>query len=70
MIAPSPANRSRAPPGFFLGSHRPAWLQRTALPLFLSDRTLRRYRTLPVACGPWALDSGAFTELSQHGTWA
>jgi hypothetical protein len=35
--------------------------------LFISDRRLRTYRTLPRAA--WALDSGGFTELSGHGTW-
>ncbi len=54
---------------FFLGTHRPNWLARTTVPLFVSDRTLRTYKTLPVAKATWALDSGGFTELSQHGTW-
>lgn len=39
------------------------------MPLFVSDRTLRRYKTLPTAKGVWALDSGGFTELSTHGSW-
>lgn len=55
---------------FFLGTHRPNWLARTTVPLFVSDRTLRTYKTLPIAKATWALDSGGFTELSQHGTWA
>ena len=55
---------------FFLGTHRPHWLANTTVPLFVSDRTLRAYKTLPRARGSWALDSGGFTELSQHGTWA
>lgn len=55
---------------FFLGTHRPSWLARTTVPLFVSDRTLRTYKTLPIAKATWALDSGGFTELSQHGTWA
>ena len=53
---------------FFLGTHRPNWLARTTVPLFVSDRTLRIYKTLPHATATWALDSGGFTELSQHGT--
>ncbi|GAA3068470.1 hypothetical protein GCM10010464_35860 [Pseudonocardia yunnanensis] len=39
------------------------------MPLFVSDRTLRGYKTLPTAKGTWALDSGGFTELSTHGSW-
>lgn len=54
---------------FWLGSHMPGWLGRTAVPLFISHRRLRRYRTLPRALGPWALDSGGFSELSLHGRW-
>jgi hypothetical protein len=57
------------PMRFFLGTHQPCWLRRTDVPLFVSDRTLRRYRRLPYAHGPWALDSGGFTELSTHGSW-
>ena len=55
---------------FFLGTHRPNWLAHTTAPLFVSDHTLRAYKTLPIAKAAWALDSGGFTELSQHGTWA
>ena len=39
------------------------------MPLFISDRRLRTYKTLPRAATTWALDSGAFTELSRHGSW-
>ncbi|MET9260453.1 hypothetical protein [Amycolatopsis sp. NPDC004079] len=55
---------------FYLGTHRPAWIARTIVPLFVSDRTLRGYKTLPRAIGTWALDSGGFTQLSQYGTWS
>lgn len=54
---------------FFLGTHRPNWLADTTVPLFISDRQLHRYKTLPRANRPWALDSGGFTELQVHGTW-
>jgi hypothetical protein len=30
---------------------------------------LRRYKTLPKARCSWALDSGAFSEISKHGKW-
>jgi hypothetical protein len=64
-------------PRFFLGSHQPGWLARphldgpdsTPVPLFISDRRLRRYRRLPRAITWWALDSGGFTELATHGSW-
>jgi hypothetical protein len=55
---------------FFLGTHLPGWLGWAGVPLFVSDRRLRTYRRLPRAAGPWALDSGGFTELSTYGSWA
>ncbi|WP_033222224.1 DUF7221 family queuine tRNA-ribosyltransferase-like protein [Kitasatospora phosalacinea] len=54
---------------FFLGTHQPDWLARTSVPLFVSYRRLANRKTLPRAIGPWALDSGGFTELSMHGEW-
>jgi hypothetical protein len=59
-----------AGPLFLLGTHQPGWLGRARVPLFVSDRRLRRYRRLPAAAAWWALDSGGFTELSTFGTWA
>lgn len=52
-----------------LGTHQPHWLGLLSTPLFVSHRRLRSYKTLPVARGSWALDSGGFTELSMHGRW-
>lgn len=54
---------------FFLGTHHASWLTRTDVPLFISRRSIDGRRTLPRACGTWALDSGGFTELSLHGRW-
>ncbi len=54
---------------FYLGTHRGGWLSRLDVPLFVSHRTLARYKTLPVARTRWALDSGGFTELSTYGEW-
>lgn len=54
---------------FFLGVHEPAWLARTSVPLFVSHRRLARRVVMPVAVGPWALDSGGFSELSMFGGW-
>jgi hypothetical protein len=55
---------------FYLGTHQPGWLARTDVPLFVSHRRLAPRRGLPRARGPWALDSGGFTELSMRGGWA
>ncbi|SDM99522.1 hypothetical protein SAMN04488074_13125 [Lentzea albidocapillata subsp. violacea] len=55
---------------FYLGTHQPAWLSRDlGVPLLVSHRRLAGRRSLPRASGPWALDSGGFTELSLHGRW-
>lgn len=54
---------------FFLGTHRPNWLELLDVPLFVSHRTLAPRKRLPVARQPWALDSGGFTELSTYGAW-
>lgn len=54
---------------FWLGTHETSWLQRTDVPLFISHTRLRQRVRLPRARGPWALDSGGFTELDRHGGW-
>lgn len=57
---------------FYLGTHRPYWLRYSQfkdIPLFVSDRTLRRYKNLPESITEWACDSGGFTELSTYGEW-
>lgn len=56
-------------PLFYLGTHHEAWLAHVDVPLFVSDRRLRRRRRLPRARCRWALDSGAFSELREHGRW-
>lgn len=60
---------STGTPVFFLGTHHPGWLSNLTVPMFVSDRRLRTYKTLPRARSSWALDSGGFTELSAYGTW-
>jgi hypothetical protein len=52
---------------FYLGTHEPAWLGRLDVPLFVSHRRLARRATLPASSTVWALDSGAFSELTLHG---
>ena len=54
---------------FWLGTAEDSWLKRASVPLFVSARRLRRRVALPRAIGPWALDSGGFTELSTYGRW-
>lgn len=54
---------------FYLGTSTPAWLGRTDVPLFVSRARLAGLQKLPRALGPWALDSGGFTQLSLHGCW-
>lgn len=54
---------------FYLGTHKPHWLWRTTTPLFLSRRRLVERKALKPSFGPWALDSGGFTELQLHGHW-
>jgi hypothetical protein len=54
---------------FFLGTHKPDWLERADVPLFVSHRELSKRKTSYNAKVPWALDSGGFTELSQRGRW-
>lgn len=54
---------------FWLGTHQPQWLGRTAVPLFLSRRRLALRRRLARAAGPWAIDSGGFSELLLFGGW-
>ena len=39
------------------------------MPLFISRRRLEKLNRLPQAKGPWAIDSGGFTELSTYGRW-
>jgi hypothetical protein len=58
-----------ARPTFWLGTHKPAWLKRTSVPLFVSRRSIADMRTPPRALGPWVLDSGGFTEIGTHGRW-
>jgi hypothetical protein len=65
------AEPAQPSPTFYLGTHLPHWLRlpSIAVPLFVSDRRLRHYRTLPRANTGWALDSGGFTELARYGSW-
>jgi hypothetical protein len=50
---------------FWLGTHEVGWLERMTVPLFISRVRLEKRKVLPRARGPWALDSGGFTQLNQ-----
>lgn len=54
---------------FYLGTHKPHWLGLTEHRLFISRRQLTLIKHPPRSLGPWALDSGGFTELSTFGKW-
>ena len=54
---------------FYLGTDRVNWLSQITIPLMVSHRVLHSRKTMPRAIGPWVLDSGAFSEVSQHGKW-
>ncbi|MFJ4680562.1 hypothetical protein [Kitasatospora sp. NPDC088783] len=56
-------------PRFWLGIHHPNWLERTDIPLFVSNPCLNGRKSFPRARGPWVLDSGAYSELALHGGW-
>lgn len=54
---------------FYLGTHHPNWLGEVAVPLFVSRNRLHQRKSFPQALAPWALDSGAFSEVSKYGEW-
>lgn len=54
---------------FYLGTHQPAWLRQTDVPLFVSTRRLSHRHHLPRARGAVAIDSAGYSELSLYGEW-
>lgn len=67
-LHPDPGTDVR--PTFFLGAPHAHWLRHARVPLFLSHNTLRKCQwRIPRPRGPWALDSGGFTEITAHGRW-
>lgn len=58
---------------FYLGAHRPRWLEISPVPLFISYHTLSGYRRggdhFPKGHCEWALDSGGFNHIARHGEW-
>ncbi|MFE9950237.1 hypothetical protein ACFYRJ_22285 [Streptomyces sp. NPDC005531] len=54
---------------FYLTTHKRHWVKLTHVPLFLKSEHFAVARTLPEALGPYAVDSGGFSELQRHGQW-
>lgn len=54
---------------FWTGAPEPVWLARSAHPWMVSRRRFLRQKSHRASIGRWVLDSGGFTEVSQHGTW-
>ncbi|WP_234319625.1 hypothetical protein [Streptomyces sp. KE1] len=77
MTQPTPIRREtlpgvparREPMRFYLTTHKRHWVRLTGVPLFLKSEHFAVARTLPQALGPYAVDSGGFSELQKHGRW-
>ncbi|MGW9305831.1 deazapurine DNA modification protein DpdA family protein [Streptomyces cyaneofuscatus] len=72
MTHPTPI-RELPPPGggmrFYLTTHKRHWIKLTNKPLFLKSEHFTSAAKLYPALGPYAVDSGGFSELQRHGTW-
>ncbi|MFF2258373.1 hypothetical protein ACFVWE_12800 [Streptomyces albidoflavus] len=66
---PSGVPAQREPMRFYLTTHKRHWVRLTGVPLFLKSEHFAVARTLPQALGPYAVDSGGFSELQRHGRW-
>ncbi|MFJ9351798.1 hypothetical protein [Streptomyces sp. NPDC101237] len=54
---------------FYLTTHKRHWIKLTDVPLFLKSEHFAAAVKLYPALGPYAVDSGGFTELQRHGQW-
>ncbi|CAM5261122.1 hypothetical protein SHIRM173S_07371 [Streptomyces hirsutus] len=54
---------------FYLTTHKRHWVKLTDVPLFLKSEHFTAAAKLYPALGPYAVDSGGFSELQRHGTW-
>ncbi|MBQ1157726.1 hypothetical protein KBZ21_06050 [Streptomyces sp. A73] len=54
---------------FYLTTHKKHWLRETSVPLFLKSEHLRTAVKPLRAIGPYAVDSGGFSELQRYGRW-
>lgn len=72
MTQPVPIRELPPPVGgmrFYLTTHKRHWVKLTNKPLFLKSEHFAVARTLPEALGPYAVDSGGFSELQRQGRW-
>ncbi len=67
--APTPSLGAPGGMRFYLTTHKRHWLRWTDVPLFLKSEHWDRAVKWDVAQGPYAVDSGGFTELKDKGTW-
>ncbi|MER7838291.1 hypothetical protein ABTY98_20960 [Streptomyces sp. NPDC096040] len=54
---------------FYLTTHKRHWVKLTDKPLFLKSEHFVAAAKLYPALGPYAVDSGGFSELKDKGTW-
>ncbi|WP_234381164.1 DUF7221 family queuine tRNA-ribosyltransferase-like protein [Streptomyces sp. NRRL F-5122] len=54
---------------FYLTTHKRHWVRLTKVPLFLKSEHFVNAVKLDEARGPYAVDSGGFSELQRHGRW-
>jgi hypothetical protein len=54
---------------FYLTTHKRHWVRLTDVPLFLKSEHFVTAAKLDAARGPYAVDSGGFSELQRHGQW-
>ncbi|MER5914638.1 hypothetical protein ABT124_30235 [Streptomyces sp. NPDC001982] len=73
LLPTSPAPESGSPAAeamrFYLTTHKRHWIKLTDVPLFLKSEHFAVAATLYPAKGPYAVDSGGFSELQRHGYW-
>lgn len=66
-----PQTGAPAPGGmrFYLTTHKRHWVKLTDVPLFLKSEHFAAAAKLYPARGPYAVDSGGFSELQRNGCW-
>ncbi|MFE4752411.1 hypothetical protein ACFRIB_19385 [Streptomyces mirabilis] len=64
-----PSDSPAEGPMFWLGGHHAKWLSTWGVPMCVSRSALTGRATLPRAAEAWVYDSGAFSELDNHGDW-
>jgi hypothetical protein len=64
-----PSDTPTGGPEFWIGAPHGAALARWGVPVCVSRNTLTARASLPRAAESWMCDSGAFSEIKEHGTW-